>query len=599
VLARVLRTHLHPYRRPIALVVTLQLVQAFAALYLPTLNADVIDNGVVTGDTGHVLRAGGVMVAVTLVQGGCAVIAVYVATGIATALGGDLRAAVFGAVQWFSAREFGRFGTPSLVTRTTNDVDHVQALVQTGLTLAVVAPIMGVGALLMAVRQDVPLALVLLITLPVLAGAVALLLRAMGPLSRSMQSRVDLVNRVVREQITGIRVIRAFGRDDHEQRRFARTNTGLLEVALRLGWLQPLMMPTVLITTGYAGIAVVWFGGHRVAAGTMEIGSLLAYLQYLAQLLGAVMMATAAFLTAPRAKACAERIAEVIDTVPGVAAPQEPIGSPRSTRATRSGSSGSSGSIPPVASGGGHVEIRAASFGYPGAEEPVLHGVDLIANPGENTAIVGSTGVGKTTLINLVPRLLDTTAGAVLIDGVDVRDLDRRVLTRMIALVPQRPYLFSGTVASNLRFGGPDASDADLWHALEVAQARDFVAAMPGGLDAPIGQGGANVSGGQRQRLAIARALVARPSIYLFDDSFSALDYATDAALRSALAEETRGRTVITVAQRVSTIRGADRIIVLDQGAVTATGTHQDLMKRDRTYQEIVLSQLTEHEAGR
>lgn len=580
-LARVLRAHLHPYRRSIALVMVLQVLQASATLYLPTLNADLINNGVVAGDTGYVLRAGGVMVAVTLLQVGCAVAAVYAATGTATALGRDLRAAVFGAVQRFSAREVGRFGAPSLITRTTNDVEQVQMLVQMGFTMVVVAPITGVGALLMALNQDVPLSLSLLIALPVLAGAVALLLRAMGPLFRSMQGRVDQVNRVVREQITGIRVIRAFVRDEEERRRFARTNAGLLDVALRLGWLQPLMMPTVLIVTEFAGVAVVWFGGHRVAAGAMEIGSLLAYLQYLAQLLGAVMMATAAFLMAPRAKVCAERITEVLDTVPSVAPPREPV------RA-----------LPAVSREGGPVELRNVSFGYPGAEEPVLREVNLVARPGRITAVVGSIGAGKTTLVSLVPRLFDVSGGAVLIAGTDVRDLDRTALARLVGLVPQQPFLFSGTVASNLRFGDPEASDSDLWHALEVAQARDFVEAMPGRLDAPIGQGGTNVSGGQRQRLAIARALVARPRIYLFDDAFSALDHATDAALRAALAEETRGATVLIVAQRVSTIRHADRIAVLEEGRVTGTGTHDELMKTDRTYREIVLSQLTEQEAA-
>ncbi|WP_412521146.1 ABC transporter ATP-binding protein/permease [Actinomadura madurae] len=559
----------------------LQVLQASATLYLPTLNADLINNGVVAGDTGYVLRAGGVMVAVTLLQVGCAVAAVYAATGTATALGRDLRAAVFGAVQRFSAREVGRFGAPSLITRTTNDVEQVQMLVQMGFTMVVVAPITGVGALLMALNQDVPLSLSLLIALPVLAGAVALLLRAMGPLFRSMQGRVDQVNRVVREQITGIRVIRAFVRDEEERRRFARTNAGLLDVALRLGWLQPLMMPTVLIVTEFAGVAVVWFGGHRVAAGAMEIGSLLAYLQYLAQLLGAVMMATAAFLMAPRAKVCAERITEVLDTVPSVAPPREPV------RA-----------LPAVSREGGPVELRNVSFGYPGAEEPVLREVNLVARPGRITAVVGSIGAGKTTLVSLVPRLFDVSGGAVLIAGTDVRDLDRTALARLVGLVPQQPFLFSGTVASNLRFGDPEASDSDLWHALEVAQARDFVEAMPGRLDAPIGQGGTNVSGGQRQRLAIARALVARPRIYLFDDAFSALDHATDAALRAALAEETRGATVLIVAQRVSTIRHADRIAVLEEGRVTGTGTHDELMKTDRTYREIVLSQLTEQEAA-
>lgn len=581
-LFRLLRAHLRPYRGSIALVVMLQLMQTTAALFLPTLNADLIDNGVVEGDTGHVLRVGAVMTALTLVQilGGCA--AVYIAARTAEGLGRDLRAAVFEKVQSFSVREVGRFGAPSLITRTTNDVDQILMLVLMALTTVVVAPFMGVGALVLALRQDAPLSLLLCVVLPALAATVVLLMRAMGPLSASQQRRIDRVNRMVREQITGVRVVRAFVRDDHERRRFAEANTELRDVALRLGRIQSLMMPAVTIVAEASAVAVVWFGGHRVAGGDMEIGSLLAFLQYLMQILGAVMMAAIAFIMAPRARVCAERVSEVLDTVPSIA-PPEAAPTARTAR--------------PARRPGGHLEVRDAEFRYPGAEEPVLRRVSLIASPGETTAIIGSTGSGKTTLINLVPRLFDVTGGAVLIDGTDVRDLTPAALTGVIGLVPQKPYLFSGTVASNLRYGDPGATDADLWHALEIAQARGFVEDMPGKLDAPIGQGGGNVSGGQRQRLAIARALLVRPKIYLFDDSFSALDQATDAALRDALADETRDAAVVTVAQRVSTITGAGRIVVLDEGRVAGTGTHTELMKDNATYREIALSQISEREA--
>ncbi|TDE21346.1 ABC transporter ATP-binding protein [Actinomadura sp. 6K520] len=581
-LFRLLHVHLRPYRASVALVVVLQSVQTAAALLLPTLNADLINNGVVQGHTGHVLRVGAVMTALTLVQilGACA--AVYLAARTAEGLGRDLRAAVFAKVQTFSVREVGRFGAPSLITRTTNDVDQILMLVLMALTMVVVAPFMGAGALVLALRQDAPLSLLLLVVLPALTVTVVLLMRAMGPLSASQQERIDRVNRVVREQITGVRVVRAFVREDHERRRFAEANSELRDVALRLGRIQSLMMPAVTIVTEVSAVAVVWFGGHRVAGGDMQIGSLLAFLQYLMQILGAVMMAAIAFIMAPRARVCAARVREVLDTVPNIPPPRPrpPVLAPGAARRPA-----------------GHLEVRDAEFGYPGAEEPVLRGVSLVARPGETTAVIGSTGSGKTTLINLVPRLFDVTGGAVLIDGTDVRDLDPSALAGMIGLVPQKPYLFSGTVASNLRYGDPDATDADLWHALDVAQAREFVEAMPGRLQAPIGQGGGNVSGGQRQRLAIARALLVRPKIYLFDDAFSALDHATDAALRDALAGETGDAAVVTVAQRISTITGADRIVVLDQGRVAGTGTHPDLIEGNATYREIALSQFSAQEA--
>ncbi|GAA5006183.1 ABC transporter transmembrane domain-containing protein [Actinopolymorpha pittospori] len=576
-LIRLLRAHLRPYTGTILLVVVLQLVQTLATLYLPTLNADIIDNGVVQGDTGYIMRTGGFMLAVTLLQILCSAAAVYFGARTAMALGRDVRAAIFARVQEFSVREVGRFGAPSLITRTTNDVQQVQMLVLLTFTLMVSAPIMCVGGVIMALNQDVPLSALLLVVVPVLIVSVALIIRQMHPLFRSMQGRIDTVNRVMREQITGIRVIRAFVRDRHEQQRFAGANTELMGVSLGVGKLMALMFPIVMVVMNLSSVAVMWFGAHRIDSGSMQIGALTAFLSYLMQILMSVMMATFMFVMVPRAAVCAERIEEVLDTESSVRLSPSPV---RELR------------------GHGQLELRQVDFRYPGAEELVLSGVDLVARPGETTAIIGSTGSGKTTLLNLIPRLFDADGGTVLVDGVDVRDLDPAVLARTVGLVPQKPYLFSGTVASNLRYGNPDATDEDLWRALEIAQARDFVEDMAEQLEAPIGQGGSNVSGGQRQRLAIARLLVARPEVYLFDDSFSALDYATDAALRAALREETGDATVVIVAQRVSTIRNADRIIVLDEGKVVGTGTHAELMENNQTYREIVLSQLTEQEAA-
>ncbi|MEV3991084.1 ABC transporter ATP-binding protein [Streptomyces sp. NPDC049837] len=576
-LRQLLRIHLGPYRRPIALLVALQLLQTCATLYLPTLNADIIDNGVVRGDTGYILTFGALMIAVSVVQVVCNVGAVYYGARTAAALGRDVRAAVFDRVQSFSAREVGHFGAPSLITRTTNDVQQVQMLVLMAFTLMVSAPIMCVGGIIMALGQDVPLSGVLLAVVPVLGVSVSLIVKKMRPLFRTMQERLDTVNRVLREQITGNRVIRAFVKDAYERERFERANADLTDVSMSTGKLMALMFPTVMTVVNVSSVAVVWFGAHRIDSGGMEIGALTAFLAYLMQIVMAVMMATFMFMMVPRAEVCAERIEEVLRTESSVIPPVAPV---RELRRR------------------GHLEVRGADFRYPGAEEPVLRGVDLVARPGETTAIIGSTGSGKSTLLGLVPRLFDVTGGEVLVDGVDVRELDPALMARTVGLVPQKPYLFSGTVATNLRYGNPDASDEELWHALEVAQAADFVRDLEHGLDAPIAQGGTNVSGGQRQRLAIARTLVQRPEIYLFDDSFSALDYTTDALLRAALAAETAEATVVIVAQRVSTIRDADRIVVLDEGRVVGTGRHHELMADNETYREIVLSQLTEAEAA-
>jgi ATP-binding cassette, subfamily B, multidrug efflux pump len=572
VLFKLVRTFARPYRRWIVIVVVAQFVQTLAALYLPTLNADIIDNGVIKGDTSYIFGDGAVMLGVAVCQIVAATTSVYFGAKSAMAIGRDIRAGLFDRVQAFSTREVGHFGTPSLITRTTNDVQQVQMLVLMTFTMMLSAPIMGVGAVIMALRQDVTLSALLLVIVPVLGIIVTLLVRRMRPLFKLMQVRIDTINRVLREQITGIRVIRAFVRDEPERERFQRANSDVYDVALGSGRLMGMMFPSVLSVINISSVAVLWFGGHLINDGTMQVGALTAFLSYLMQVLLAVMMSTFMLMMIPRAEVSADRIHEVLDTETSVTPPS----------VMRKGLMKK-----------GHLELRGIEFRYPGAEEPVLTCVDFTAKPGEVTAIIGSTGAGKTTLLNLIPRLFDATEGQVLVGGVDVKELDPDVLARAVGFVPQKPYLFSGTVASNLRYGRPDASDEELWHALRIAQA-DFVT----DLDAPISQGGTNVSGGQRQRLAIARALVHKPDIYLFDDSFSALDYATDAALRAALAQETEDATVIIVAQRVGTIRNADRIIVLDNGCIAGQGIHGELMATNETYREIVLSQLTEQEAA-
>ena len=575
-LIRLLREHLAPYRSALLLVVALQLVQAVANLYLPSLNADLIDQGVAQGDTGLILRLGGWMLAVTLAQVVCAIWAVYVGARVAMSLGRDVRAAVFDHVQTFSAREVGRFGAPSLITRTTNDVQQVQMVVLLSLTLMIAAPVMVVGGVVMALREDVQLSGLLLVVVPLLMAVLAFAISRMRPLFRSMQTRIDAINRILREQITGIRVIRAFVKDDAERARFGDANRELMSVAVGVGRLMSLMFPTVMLIMNISSVAILWFGGQRIDSGSMQVGSLIAFLSYIMQILMAVMMAVMMFMLVPRAEVSAERIREVLDTESTVVPPAQPVTALR-TRA--------------------HLELRDVEFRYPGADEPVLRGVSFTAAPGETTAIIGSTGSGKTTLLEMIPRLSDVTAGAVLVDGTDVKEIELDTLWGTIGLVPQKPYLFSGTVASNLRYGRPAATEEELWHALDVAQASEFVREM-GGLEATVAQGGTNVSGGQRQRLAIARAIVRRPEIYLFDDSFSALDFATDAALRRALAPETRDATVLVVAQRVSSIRHADRIVVLDEGTVVGVGTHAELMADNPTYREIVLSQVSEEEAA-
>lgn len=577
-LGRLLRAHLRPYAGAVALAVVLQVVQVGATLLLPSLNADIIDDGVAQGDTGQILRIGAIMLAVSLVQVVSAVAAVYFGSRAAMGLGRDVRRRVFEHVQQFSSQEVGRFGAPTLITRTTNDVQQVQMVAFMTFAVMIMAPILLVGGVVMALREDVGLSRVLIVSVPVLAGIVGIVVWRMVPLFRVMQRRIDDINRVMREQIAGIRVVRAFVREERESQRFDVANRRLFDVSLRVGRVMAFMFPLVMLVLNVTSAAVLWFGAGRVDSGQMQVGALVAFLSYIAYILMAVMMSTMMFVMVPRAMVSAERIGEILETRPSVQEPAAPVSFPSGSR--------------------GHIELRGVGFRYPGAEQPVLRGVDLVAEPGSTTAVIGSTGSGKTTLLNLVPRLFDVTDGSVLVDGVDVRTVALEELWSRIGLVPQRPFLFSGTVRSNLLLGHRDADDDALWHALEVAQARDFVESLPEGLDAPIAQGGTNVSGGQRQRLAIARALVRRPGIYLFDDSFSALDYATDAALRAALVPETREAAVVVVAQRVATIRHADRIVVLEDGGVVDTGTHTELLERCETYQEIVFSQLSAQEAA-
>ncbi len=570
-LLRLLRTHLRRYRRPLLVVVVLQLLGTMAVLYLPSLNADIIDQGVARGDTGYIMSTGGWMLLVTLGQIVCSVGAVYYGSRTAMGVGRDLRAAVFTRVADFSAREFNRFGAPSLITRTTNDVQQVQVLVVMGATMMITAPIMCVGGIVMALNEDVGLSWLVAVCVPLLVVSIGLVIIRMVPMFRLMQERIDAVNRVLREQITGIRVVRAFVREPVETRRFDGANGELTAVATAAGRLFALIFPIVMLILNVSTVAVLWFGAQRIDDGQMQIGALTAFLSYLVQILMSVMMATLMSTMIPRAAVCADRIAEVLDTDSSVVPTPDP-----KRPATRDGV----------------LEFRDVGFHYPGADSPVLRSISLTARPGTTTAVIGSTGAGKTTLLSMVPRLFDVTEGSVAVDGVDVRELDLEELWSRIGLVPQRPFLFSGTVASNLRQGRPEATDEELWEALEIAQAADFVRAMAEGLDAPVAQGGTNVSGGQRQRLAIARALVKRPEIYLFDDSFSALDLATDARLRAALRPVTTGATVVVVAQRVSSILEADQIVVLEDGVVVGIGTHEQLRRSCPTYIEIVESQL-------
>ncbi|HKU30019.1 ABC transporter ATP-binding protein [Arthrobacter sp. NyZ413] len=574
---KLLVEYLRPHRRLLVAVVIFQLAQSIASLYLPTLNADIIDEGVAKGDTGYILGTGSLMLFITLLQIACSVTAVYFGAKAAMGLGRDLRGAIFTRVGEFSEQEVTRFGAPSLITRSTNDVQQVQQLVLMSCTLMVAAPMLSIGGVIMAIRQDVQLSWLIAVSVPVLLIAVGLIVTRMVPLFRKMQVRIDTVNRVLREQLAGIRVVRAFVREGMETERFAAANQDVTEMALRAGRLMALMFPVVMLVLNVSSVAVIWFGSFRIDDGSMQVGTLIAFLSYLMQILMSVMMATFMAVMIPRASVSADRIGEVLATESSVTPPLNPVTS---------------------TAGRGELELLDVGFAYPGAEQPVLSGISFQARAGQTTAIIGSTGAGKTTLVNLLPRLFDASSGSVRIDGVDVRELHPDLLWGHIGLVPQKPYLFSGTVRSNLLYGKPDASEEELWQALAIAQAQDFVEQMDGGLDAPISQGGTNVSGGQRQRLAIARALVKQPELYIFDDSFSSLDTATDARLRQALKRHTSGATMVIIAQRVSSIADAEQILVLDDGRLVGRGTHDELLETSETYREIVSSQLAAEEAA-
>ena len=576
-LIRLLRSHLAPYRNTLLLIVGLQTVQTAAALTLPTINARIIDNGVLTGDVKYIWTWGGVMLIVALIQFAFAVAAVFYGGRVAMSFGRDLRNNLFHQVTDYSAREVGTYGAPSLITRITNDVQQVQLLTVMACTMAVAAPITMVVGVILALRQDVQLSVVVMVAMPVAAIVLGVLVSFMVPAFRLMQERIDQVNRVLREQITGIRVVRAFVREPEEKRRFEAGNADLTEVSLRGGRLMSSMFPTVNFLINASSVAVLWLGANYVSNGDIQVGTLVAFLTYLVQILMSVVMATFMVSMIPRASVSADRIQEVLDTEPTVVPAANPVREVLQR---------------------GALEFRNVGFAYPGAEQPVLSDVSFVTAPGQTTAIVGSTGAGKSTLVNLILRLFDATDGAVCVGGVDVRELDPDVLWSTTGFVPQRPYLFSGTVASNLQFGKPDATEEEMWAALDIAQASEFVQAMAGGLHARIEQGGTNVSGGQRQRLSIARALIRRPDIYVFDDSFSALDLATDARLRAALVPYTREAAVVIVAQRVSTISNADNIIVLEDGIVVGSGTHDELLRDCETYAEIVQSQIGEKSAA-
>ena len=572
-LIRLLTTFIRPYRGPAALVLVLVLLQSIGNLYLPNLNADIINNGVAKGDIGYIWRTGAIMLALAIGVGLLSIVVIYFASRTSMGVGRDVRRAVFERVQQFSAQEMNRFGTPSLITRNTNDVQQVQMLLQMALVMLVTAPIMGIGGVILALREDATLSWILVVIVPLIAAVIATLMYFAVPLFQSMQGKIDKINQVLREQITGVRVIRAFNRTPYERDRFEMANQDLTLTGLRVNRMFALSLPVLMLIMNLSSVAIVWFGGHLIDSGEMPVGNLFAFLAYIMQIFWSMMLAVMMVIFIPRAAASAGRLNQVLSTAPSIADPPDPIEPLRI---------------------GGEVEFQNVTFGYPGGEKPVLCELSFALRPGATTAIIGGTGSGKTTLLNLIPRLFDVSDGAVLVNGVDVRRQRLDTLWKSIGLVPQQAYLFRGTIADNLRFGNASATEADLWHALDVAQARDFVTAMPGQLDAQVDQGGTNLSGGQRQRLAIARALVKRPPIYLFDDCFSALDAGTDARLRAAMRREARGTTVVIVAQRVSTILNADQIIVIDQGRIVGIGSHAELLETTDAYREIVASQLGE-----
>ncbi len=581
-----IRRHLQPYLPHVAAVAVLQLATVLATLYLPSLNADIIDNGVATGDTDYIWRVGGIMLIVAMIQVITAIASVWFGARVSMGMGRDIRRSIFTRVDRFSSEEMGRYGAPTLITRATNDVQQVQMLVLMTLNFMVMVPIMSIGGIIMAIQEDPGLSWLVWVSVPVLMLIVGLLVTKLMPLFQRMQDNIDGINGVMREQIMGIRVVRAFVREEHEAQRFTDANALLTDTSVRIGRLFVIMGPAITIVLHLATAAVLWFGGHRVDQGLVEVGSLTAFMQYLLQILMAVMMGTFMFMMFPRAVISARRIGEVLQTVPTLAEPARPAAL--------------------ADSGGAAVEFRGVTFSYPGAEAPVLDGVSFTAEAGRTTAIIGSTGSGKTSLVSLIPRLHDATAGQVLLDGVPVTDLARASISAAVGLVPQKPYLFSGTIAHNLRFGDPTADDEQLWRALDVAQGTEFVRdrttgegeGAARGLESSVSQGGTNVSGGQRQRLCIARTLVAAPRVYVFDDSFSALDVTTDAMVREGLARHTEGATTIIVAQRISTITAADQILVLEEGRIVGRGTHDELLESSQTYREIVDSQITVEETA-
>ncbi|SPT52467.1 Putative multidrug export ATP-binding/permease protein SAV1866 [Actinomyces bovis] len=581
-LAKTLRQYLGPYRASLIAVLLLKLVETTAALTLPTLNAKIINEGVVAGNSAQIWRVGGFMLLVTALQGAVAIAGTYLAARASMGMGRALRKDVFDQVQRFSVEEVSRFGAPSLITRSTNDVQQIQMVIFMVFSLMLMAPIMLVGGTFMALRVDVPLSGLLLVLIPLLLVVVGLLMRRLLPHFKAMQSRIDRINLVMREQIQGVRVIRAFVRQDHRRAVFSQANEELTATSLSIGYLFALLMPSVMLIMNLASLGVMWFGGQRIESGAMEVGDLTAFLNYIMQILFSVMIAVMIVTMLPRAQVAAERIQEVLEVDPAIKVSSSPTHLPPLAAANR----------------GRTVRFEDVTFRFPGAQAAALSQVNLTLKPGTTTAVIGSTGSGKSTLVNLLPRLLDVSSGKVSIDGVDVRDLELSELRGAVATVPQKAYLFSGSIRSTLQHGKSDASDAELWDALETAQASGFVQALDEGLDHKVDQGGVNFSGGQRQRLAIARALVRPAGVYIFDDSFSALDYATDARLRAALPAATDGATILVVAQRVATVRGAEQIVVLEEGRVVGTGTHEELMESCQTYQEIVLSQISAEEAA-
>lgn len=570
-----LAKYLKPYAASIAAILILLFFQAISELYLPTLMADIVDTGIIKGDTAYILRVGGLMLLVAAGGAVCVILSSLLSSRTAMGFGRDLRRKVFSHIESFSLHEFDKISTASLITRTTNDVTQVQQVFMMILRMMVSAPMMCIGGIIMAVSKDAKLSLVIVVVLPVLVGAVLLIAGRGIPLFKAIQAKLDRLNLVLREELMGIRVIRAFNRDEHEKKRFDQANRDLTATAIKVNRIMAALMPTLMLVMNFTTIAIIWFGGLRINAGSMQIGDLMAFIQYVMQIMFSLVMVSMMFIMVPRASVSAGRINEVLDVVPEIKEPENPVKPGRQR---------------------GFVEFRDVTFSYPGAEEPAVKNISFSAKPGEITAIIGGTGSGKSTLINLIPRFYDVDSGEILIDGVDAMEMQQEELRAKIGFVPQKALLFSGSISDNIRFGKEEATEKEIRHAAEIAQVTGFVAEMKDGFDSVIAQGGTNVSGGQKQRLSIARALVRKPEIYVFDDSFSALDFKTDARLRAALKKEIKASTVFIVAQRVNTVMDADRIIVLEDGKIAGIGSHRELMRTCGVYREIVASQLSEEE---